>query len=213
MIFRILIADDHEVVRRGIRTLIEELKEWSVCGEAATGGEAVEKAGALHPDMLLLDVTLPDMDSAEVVSRIMATCPAVKIVAMAMPASGVQAAKAVGAGASGVAMKSDAAKDILATLQNIGTSHPFSSPAAVALLQSQLATNRTPETMPGDLTPRESEVLKLLAKGLTNRGVAASLAISVKTVDVHRAHVMRKLQLATYCDLILFAIRHKIIEI
>jgi DNA-binding NarL/FixJ family response regulator len=116
---RILIVDDHEIVRQGCRAFVAGQPEWHVCGEASTGSEAIEKARTLHPDLLLLDVTLPDMDSAEVILQIQAVCPAAKIVALALPASGKLAAKALAAGASSLAMKSDTAIDLLKTLEHI----------------------------------------------------------------------------------------------
>jgi DNA-binding NarL/FixJ family response regulator len=213
MRLNILIADDQEIMRQGIRALVEGQAEWRICGEASTGGETIEKARNSNPDMLLLDVAMRDMKATEVIREVRAICPAVKIVALAMPASGELAAKALSAGASGLAMKSDAAKDFLETLLNIGKSRPFLSPAASALLQVQVAKEKTSQALPGDLTPRELDVLILLAKGRANKAVAALLDISVKTVDVHRGHIMRKLRLDTYSDLIQFAIRHKLIEI
>jgi DNA-binding NarL/FixJ family response regulator len=207
----ILIADDHEVVRRGIRSLFRGQQGWRVCGEAATGREAIEKTKKLHPDLLLLGVTLPDIDTADAISQIKAACPIVKIVVMALPASGELAVKALAAGANGLAMKSDPASDLLQTVRNIGESRPFLSPAAVMLLQSQIAKKITSGAVPKDLTPRELQILKLLAEGQPNREVARRLAISVKTVDVHRANIMRKLQLATFSDLVRFAVRHELI--
>jgi|SRR5665213_860321 len=212
----VLIADDHEVVCRGIRTLLEAQPEWKVCGEAATGGETIAKARELRPDVLLLDLTLPDMGAVEAIPEIMAVCPNVKIVALAMHDSGEMAAKALAAGACGVAMKSDAANDLLLTVQGVGSDRPFLSPAAIRLLQGQLAKNVTSATTPDDLTSRELELLKLLAQGHTNKEAAGILDISVKTVDSHRLNIMRKLKLASYSGysgLIQFAIRHKIIEI
>jgi DNA-binding NarL/FixJ family response regulator len=211
VILKIFIAEEYPVLRQGIRTLIEEQPEWKVCGETANGGEVIEKITSLHPDVLLLDVSLPNMDTARAISQIMAVCPAVKIIALAAPGAGEPAAKALAAGAIGLAMKSDTASDFLAALHNIEDSRPFLSSASVTLFRSPLAKNRNSEAMPNDLTPRELGVLRLLAKGLTNREVAASLDISVKTVDVHRANIMRKLDLATYSDLIQFAIRYKLI--
>ena len=207
----ILIADDHDVVRQGIRSLIEERREWNVCGEAFTGGEAIERSVRLRPDMLLLDLTLPDMDAANAISEILQVCPAVKIVVLATQDSAELTANALAAGAIGVAMKSDAANDLLATLESIGNDQPFLSPAAARLLQDQLVRNTTSGPSPNDLTARELEILKLHAKGWTNKAIGLSLDISVKTVDSHRTNFMRKLRLATYSDLIRFAVQHDLI--
>lgn len=115
----ILIADDDEEARRNIRTFLEKRRLWKVCGEAATGCEAIEMAEALRPDMLVLDLTLPDIDAAEVVPEIKEVCPAVRILVLATPDSGELAVKALAAGASGIALKSDTPKDLLLTVQNI----------------------------------------------------------------------------------------------
>lgn len=208
MSLKILIADSNEIVRRGIRTLLEERREWKICGEAQTGGEAIEKVKTLNPDVLLLDVALPDMDPAEAISGIKAVSPTIKIVALAMPASGKPAARAMAAGASGLAMKSDAATDFIEAIQNIAQKQGFISPAASRLLEGQPVRGE----MPGDLTVREFQITKLLAKGQTNREVARALDISVRTVDVHRTNIMRKLKLATYSELVQFAVRYKLIE-
>jgi DNA-binding NarL/FixJ family response regulator len=210
---RILIVDNHEIVRQGLGAIVGGRSEWDVCGEASTGGEAIEKARTLHPDIVLLDVTLPDMESAEVILEIRAVCPAAKIVALALTASGKLAAKALAAGASSLAMKSDTAIDFLKTLEHVANDEVFLSPDAVKLLRGELVNEAESKAMPNLLTPRELEILKLLAAGRTNRKVAVLLHISVKTVDVHRSNIMHKLKLITLSELIQFAIRHKLLEI
>ncbi len=210
---RILIADDHELVRHGIRDVLEERRKWIVCGEAATARDSIEKAKKFRPDVLLLDTTLPDMDVAKAIPAIMQVCPAVKIVGLTLHESGEQAVRALAAGAIGLVLKSDAASDLVLAVQNIGKNRPFLSPGAVRVLQTQLAKNSIPTAMPTDLTARELEVLKLLAAGRSNKEVAGSLQIRVKTVDAHRANIMRKTRLITYSDLVQFAVRHKLIEL
>jgi two-component system invasion response regulator UvrY len=209
---RLLIADDHEVIRLGLRRLFERLPEWDVCGEAATGGETLEKSRSLRPDILLLDVGLPDMDVKDTIPEILGICPAVKIVALAMRGSGHLAAKAMAAGATSLALKSDAASDLILTVRSIWQNKPFLSPGAVGMIRSQLAQTTAAGPMPADLTPRELESLKLLATGRSNKEVAAALNISVKTVDAYRTQIMRKLELRSYSELVQFAIRHKLIE-
>jgi DNA-binding NarL/FixJ family response regulator len=210
---RILISADPELVRLGIRTVLEEKGKWTVCGEAATAAESIDKAKKFCPDILLLDVTLPDMNAAEAIPAIMEACPITKIVALASHDSGEHAARALAAGAIGLVLKSDGANDLRTAVQNIGKSQPFLSPGAVRILQIQLARDRTAESIPIDLTARELEVLKLLAAGRSHKEVGATLKIQVKTVDAHRANIMRKTRLNTYSALVQFAIRHKLIEI
>ncbi len=208
---RILIADDYEVVRCGLRALLKQTK-WLICGEAASGAETVEKARELRPDLVLLDVTLPDMDAAQAVAELIGVCPAIRIVALAPDYAVEQAAGALAAGASGLALKSDSAESLLITVESVGKGGSFLSPAAVRLIQGQLATARPSDPLPSTLTPREREVLKLLAAGLSNRELATALDLSVKTVHVHRANLMRKLDLGSYRELIQFAIRNKLIS-
>jgi len=208
----VLIADHYEVERLGIRCIIERQREWEVCGVALTGAEAIERSAKLHADMLLLDLSLPDMDSVQAIPAILTVCPAIKIVVLATPGTGELAARALAAGAIGVAMKSDSANDLFLTLESIWMARPFLSPGAVTLLQDKLIRQGTSEAGLHDLTPRELEILKLRANGWTNKAISASLNISVKTVDAHRINFTRKLRLATFCDLIQFAVRHDLIE-
>ena len=208
---RILIADEYAVVRRGLRSLLEE-KKWLLCGEAASARETIDKAGELQPDLILLDVTLPDMDAARTVTEIFKVCPATRIVALAPDHAAAQATSALGAGAIGLALKSDTMSNLLLTVESVAKDSPFLSPAAIRLIQGGLATTRPASPGPATLTPREREVLRWLAAGLSNKELATTLDVSVKTVHVHRANLMRKLELRSYRELIQFAIRNKLIE-
>lgn len=209
----ILIADDHEVVRRGVRTLLEGRPEWRICGEAGNGSETVERARKLRPDLVLLDITMPELDGVDAISQILGACPGVRILVLTMHDSGAMAARALAAGASGLVLKSDAARDLVQGIQAVANDQPFLSPAVTKLILGQLVKTGSQGPSPGDLTPRELEVLGLLARGRSNKEVAASLDISVKTVDAHRASIMRKLNLDTFSDLIQFAIRHRLIDL
>jgi DNA-binding NarL/FixJ family response regulator len=209
----ILIADDHELVRRGIRTLFENRPEWTVCGEATTGREAIEKSRKLCPDVVLLDIAMPEIGGLEAIPQILDVCPAAKILVLTMYDSGEMATKALAAGASGLVLKSDAGRDLIRAVQAIDKKEPFLSPAVTKIIVSHLAKTNSPGPSPDDLTPRELEVVKLLAQGRSNKEVATALEISVKTVDAHRTSIMRKLNLNAYSDLLYFAIRHKIVEI
>jgi DNA-binding NarL/FixJ family response regulator len=210
---RVLIADDHEVVRKGIRALLEASPKWEVCGEAATGHEAIESARKLCPDLVLLDINMPDMDGLEAIPRILHVCPGAKILVLTMHDSGDIATKALAAGASGLVLKSDAAHDLVMALQAMEKGKPFLSPAVTRIILEQLVKAGQPGPSPGDLTPRELEVLRLLAQGRSHKEVAYDLDISVKTVDTHHTNIMRKLNLHSLSGLIHFAIRHKIVDI
>jgi DNA-binding NarL/FixJ family response regulator len=209
----ILIADDHEVVRRGVRTLLEGRPGWTICDEAATGRETVEKARKLRPDLVLLDLKMPELDGVDAIPQILTASPGVKILVLTMHDSGEMATRVLAAGASGLVLKSDAGRDLVQAIKAVASGQPFLSPAVTKLILAQLAKTSGGGPSPGDLTPRELEVLGLLALGRSNKEVAAALDISVKTVDAHRASVMRKLNLDTYSDLIQFAIRNRIIEL
>jgi DNA-binding NarL/FixJ family response regulator len=209
----ILIADDHEVVRRGIRTLFEVRPEWKICGEAATGRDAIEKTRRLCPDVILLDITMPDINGFEAIPQILSICPSAKILVLTMHDSGETATKALALGASGLVLKSDAGRDLLRAVQAIEKGQFFLSPAVTKIIVGHLAKVDNPGPLPTDLTPRELEIARLLAQGKSNKEVATALQISVKTVEAHRTSIMRKLNLNTYSQLIHFAIRHKIVEI
>ena len=208
----ILIADDHEVVRRGIRNLLEARPEWKIVGEAATGPEAIDKARKLRPDVVLLDLSMPEQDGIQAVSDIAAASPATKIMVLTMHDSGEMASRALAAGASAFVLKSDAARDLVNAIQAIGKGQAFLSPGVTRLVLNQLVKASPPRPTPDDLTAREIEVLKLLAQGRTNKATAAELSLSVKTIDTHRASIMRKLQLESFSDLMQFAMRHRLIE-
>jgi DNA-binding NarL/FixJ family response regulator len=210
---RILIADDHEVVRRGVRTLLEGQPEWEVCGEASTGREAIENVRSLCPDLVILDIAMPDMDGLEAIPNILNACPAVKILVLTMHDSPEAATNVLAAGAAGLVLKSDATHDLVMAVQAIAKGKPFLSPAVTDIIVGQLVKTAKPGPSPSDLTPRELEILKLLAQGQSHKEIGFALDISVKTVDAHRTNIMRKLSLNTLSDLIRFAIRHKIVDV
>jgi DNA-binding NarL/FixJ family response regulator len=210
---RVLIADDHEVVRRGVHALLEGRPNWEVCGEAATGREAIESARKLRPDLVILDIHMPDMDGLEAIPQILGVCPGAKILVLTMHDSGEVATKALAAGASGVVLKSEATRDLVMAIQAMEKGKPFLSPAVTKMILEQLVKTGKPGPSPSDLTPRELEVLKLLAQGRSHKEIAYALDISVKTVDAHRTNLMRKLDLHSLSGLIHFAIRHKIVDI
>jgi DNA-binding NarL/FixJ family response regulator len=209
----ILVADDHEVVRRGIRALLEARPEWRICGEASNGVEVVDRAKRLRPDLVLLDLAMPKMDGLKAIPRLLEACPSTKILVLTMNDSGEVASRALAAGASGLVLKSDAGRDLVRAVQSVERDQPFLSPSVTTLIIGHLAKTSSSGPSPHGVTARELEVLKLLALGRSNKEVATALDLSVKTVDAHRSNIMRKLALRTYSDLIQFAIRHQIIDI
>jgi two-component system response regulator NreC len=209
---RILIAEDSEVVRRGLRSLLEDQPEWNIIGEPATSSEAIEKTKTLRPDLLLLDVTMPDVEPEKAIPQIINACPTVKIIALVTKDSSESAANALVAGAKGLVLKSDAASEVVRTVQHVGDNLPFLSPAAVTLIANQLAKHQTAGPIPADLTTRELEVLVALARGASNKEAAAMLGISIKTVNSHRNNIMQKLKLRNYRSLVHFAIREGLLK-
>jgi DNA-binding NarL/FixJ family response regulator len=207
---RILIAEGEDIVRRGVRSLLQGRTDWKICGEAVSARETMEKTKVLQPDLLVLELAMPDMEAAKAIPKIIEVCPMVRVVALATQDSPVLAANALGAGATGVALKSEAASELLLTVDKVAKGQCYLSPAAVNLIKSYLA-KRGAAPRPADLSSRELQVLECLARGQSNKVLAAALGISVKTVNAHRSNIMRKLTLHSYSDLIQFAIRHGII--
>jgi DNA-binding NarL/FixJ family response regulator len=209
---RILVADDHEVVRKGIRTLIQTRSEWEICGEASTGRDAVAKTARMKPDVVLLDITMPDLSGLEAIPEILKAQPETKILVLTMHDSGQMASKVLAAGARGLVLKSDAARDLVLALEALGKNKIFLSPGVTKILVNEIRQNQAVPS-PDILTSRETEVLKYLAEGNSNKEVAARLGISPRTIDAHRARIMDKLHVRTLSDLVHFAIRHKIVDV
>jgi DNA-binding NarL/FixJ family response regulator len=181
-------------------------------GEAATCREAIDKAVKLRPDLLLLDLSMPDRECIPEIPTILESSPSTKVMILTMHDSGEMAARALAAGASGFVLKSDAARDLVRAIQTVGNGQPFLSTGVTRLVLDQLNKPPQPARPALDvLTARELEVLKLLAIGRTNKAIAAQLSLSVKTIDTHRASIMRKLQLDTFSDLMQLAIRNDLI--
>lgn len=209
---RILIVDDHELVRKGIRTLLESHTEWRVCGEATNGRDAVAKTARLKPDVVILDIRMPGLSGLQAIPEILKSSPRTKILVLTMHDSGCMASRVLAAGASGLVLKSDAARDVIRGLEALGRRKTFLSPQVADLLVNEIR-QKPSEPSPDVLTLRETEVLKALAEGKSNKEVAVRLGISHRTVDAHRARIMDKLHLRTLSDLVYFAIRHKFVEV
>jgi len=208
----ILVADDHEVVRKGIRTLLESRPEWEICGEACTGRDAIAKTVRLKPDVVLLDITMPGLSGLEAIPEILRACPHTKVLVLTMHDSGRMASRVLAAGASGLVLKSDAARDLILALEALSKNKAFLSPQVTNLLVTEIRQNQA-EPSPDVLTSRETEVLRGLAEGKSNKEVAARLGISPRTIDAHRAHIMDKLHVRSLSELVHFAIRHKLVDV
>lgn len=211
---RILIADDHEIIREGLRRVLVARPGWIVCGEAATGREAVTLATELAPDVAVLDFAMPEMNGVEATRRIRAILPRIEVVILTMYESEQLAAEALRAGARGFVLKSDAGTMLIAAIEQVSLHHLFLTPRiSPMVLEGFLQPDRGAGAESGGrLTTREQEIVKLVAEGSSSRAVAEALDISVKTVETHRVNLMRKLDLHSVSELVRYAIRNRIIE-
>jgi DNA-binding NarL/FixJ family response regulator len=210
---RILIADDHELVRQGIRTILAHEPSWVVCGEASNGHEALEKARELNPDLILLDVALPELDGVEVTRQIR-SASSVPIIIVSMHDYDRIVRDAIDAGANGYVLKADAGRTLADAVRAVLSQREFFSERVrgVASLSASDASEALAGPRQRPLTAREREVLRLLAAGQANKEVAAALGITTKTAETHRARIMAKLNLHSISDLVRYAIRNHIIE-
>ena len=213
--FRILIADDHEVVRRGIRTMLETHTGWEVSGEAGDGREAVARARELKPDLVLLDIGMPNLNGIEAARQILADCPATHILILTMHYSSQVVREVLAVGARGFLLKSDAGRDLITAVEAVQQHQTFfTSQVTEVVVDRYLNRDREEETSAKDrLTPREREVVQLLAEGKTSKEVAVALNLSVKTAETHRTNIMRKLGLHSVVDLTLYALRNGIAQV
>lgn len=207
---RLLLADDHEMVRQGLRAVIEEQPGWTICGEAATGREAVNQARQLHPDIVVMDFTMPELNGLEATRQIRAALPRTEVLILTMHASEGLARELLAAGARGYLLKSDAGQLLVAAVTALAQHKPyFTAKVSALVLEGYLH----PETRENPaLTPREREILQLIAEGKSSKEVADTLGISVKTAETHRVNLMRKLNLRSVSEVVRYAIRNKIVE-
>ncbi len=213
--FRILIADDHEVVRRGIRALLESHSGWVVSGEAVDGREAVERARELKPDLVLLDIGMPNLNGIEAARQILANSPETNILILTVHDSQEVVREVLGVGARGFLLKSDAGRDLVTAVEAVqGRQTFFTSRVTELVVDGYLNPDRKDEPRTKNrLTPREREVVQLLAEGKTSKEVAVALNLSVKTAETHRTNIMRKLDLHSVADLTLYALRNRIAQV
>ena len=212
---RILVVDDHEVVRRGVKALTESRSDWRVCGETGDGRDAVLKAKELQPDVVVLDVTMPGLNGLDATRQIRNVAPKTEVLVLTMHSSEDLARELLSAGARGFIMKSDAGRDLVNAVESVALHKPyFTSRIAEMVLDSflQSAPKDGRPSAVAELTDREREVVLLLADGKTNKEVAGDLNISQKTAETHRANIMRKLRLDSLSDLIRYAIRNHLAE-
>jgi len=218
MPLRILLADDHEIVRRGLCALLRAQPDWDVCGEASNGREAVEKAMQLQPEVVILDVGMPSLNGLEATRQILKANQQVKILILTLHDSDQVVQEVLNAGARGFILKSDAARDLVAAVDALRRGKIYFTPKVASMvldgyLRPDKRTGSSETPTRNRLTPREREIVQLLAEGKSSKEVAVVLGLSVKTAETHRSNIMRKLELHSVSDLVLYAVRNNIVHV
>jgi DNA-binding NarL/FixJ family response regulator len=212
----ILLADDHEVVRKGLRALLETQPGWKVIAEATDGREAVEKAQSMHPDVAIVDIGMPSLNGLEATRQIVKKAPRTRVLVLTMHDTNPLIQQVVKAGARGYVLKSDVASDLVAAVEALIRDQTFfTSKVSQIILDRYVGKSDVPENVAdpdSPLTPREREVVQLLAEGKSSKEVAAVLGISVKTAETHRINLMRKLDCHSVAEVVRYAVRNLIAE-
>jgi DNA-binding NarL/FixJ family response regulator len=216
--FRILLADDHEVVRAGLRALLEEQQGWEVVAEAVDGREAVDKATKLKPDVVVIDIAMPSLNGLEAVRQIVKAVPHCRVLVLTMYDSDPLIQQVLQAGARGYLLKSDAGRDLVSAIDALRRNKTFFTPKVSQMVLEGYLDKSPKEKEPQGaeaeslrLTSRQREIVQLLAEGKSSKEVAAVLGLSVKTAETHRANIMRKLDCHSVTELVRYAIRNHII--
>ncbi|MGO8816503.1 MAG: response regulator [Terriglobia bacterium] len=216
MPLRILLADDHEIVRRGLRAVIEGESDWQVIDEAPNGLDAVEKAERHKPDVVLMDISMPELNGLEAARRIRRNLPSVEVLFLTMHESEQMIREGMDAGGRGFLLKSDAGHELVPAVKSVSRHKAFFSPKIRAMGFSSADGRSLPKacrsgTKTGELTSRERQVVQLLAEGKSTKDVATALQITFKTAATHRTNILRKLELHSLADLVRYAIRNEIV--
>ena len=207
---RILLADDHAVVRQGFKMILSAQPDMEIVGEAANGREAIELAEQFKPDVVVMDVAMPELNGIEATRRLLGALPHTRVIALSMHKDSVYVREILRAGARGYLLKDSGAEDLVRAIRAVAGGESWLSPA---VSNAVLDDYRRHVTNPIDLlTSREREVLQMLAEGKTNKEVAVVLNLSVYTVDAHRGRIMEKLNLHSINELVRFAVRNGLIE-
>jgi DNA-binding NarL/FixJ family response regulator len=207
---RILLADDHAMVRQGFRMILAAQPDMEIVGEAGNGREAVALAGELQPDVVVMDVAMPELNGIEATRRITTASPRTRVLALSMYKDSVYVREILRAGARGFLLKDAIDRDLLAAVRSVAGGDGYLSPA---VSEAVLSDYRRHVTDPLDLlSSREREVLQMIAEGKTNKDIATTLNLSVYTVDAHRGRIMEKLNLHSVGELVRFAVRKGLVD-
>jgi len=208
---RILVADDHELVRDGLRGVLGMHADWEVCAEAVDGREAVERVKELRPDVAILDYSMPQLNGLEATRQICAAVPETEVLILTMHDSEALVREVLAAGARGFILKSDAGRVLIQAVESLLRHKPFfTAHVSELLLKGYLSPDAGKGR--GPLTPRERQIVQLVAEGRSSKEISRSLNLSVKTVETHRANILHKLDLASVSELVRYAVRNRIIE-
>ena len=209
----VLVADDHSVVREGIRHLIEGESDISLCGEAEDGHEVLEQVERHHPDIVILDISMPRLSGLETLERVRSKHPEVKTILLSVHADPPMIQNAVSLGVDGYLLKNARSSEILSAIRAVTRGGSYFSPPVAREIVAQIRKPRDPTEQPFSLlSGREREVLHLIAEGLSAKEIAVRLGISTKTVEAHRTSLMRKLEVRKATELVRYAVRHGLIE-
>lgn len=211
--YRVMVVDDHTVVRVGLRALVQSQPGVELCCEAATGEEAVELAKHGKPDLVILDLTLPEQNGLEVLEALRAELPDTEVLVLTMHFSEEIAREALRLGAIGYVLKSDADTDLLAAIDNARHHQPFFTSRLAATMAQNFVSPQASGDAANTLTPRETEVVRLLASGKSNKQVAGELKVSTRTVESHRHHIMKKMGFPSFSELVKFAVRNNLVDL
>jgi two-component system, NarL family, response regulator NreC len=211
---RILIADDHEVVRAGVRAMVENEPDFEVCGIATNGREAVALATELKPDIVIVDMTMPELDGVQVVRQIKRALPQTEMLVFSAHESESIITEVFVAGAKSYIRKTDAGRHLISALRSLQQHKPFFTDNVSKVLFTRFlkAADKQDTSSSEKLSTRERQIVRLLAEGKSNKENALALGISIRTIETHRATVMRKLRLTSLADLVRYAIRNGIVE-
>ena len=208
----ILVVDDHAVVRRGVRSLLESHEGWVVCGEATNGRDAVEQTRRLRPDVVVMDLSLPDLNGLDATRQILKDAPEIEVLVLTMHHSEELARNVLQAGARGYVLKSDADENLITAVDSLRQHKPFLTSTVTEFVLGDYVRRGEGAQEDFVLTAREREIVQLVAEGRSSKEAAARLGVSVKTIEAHRANIMRKLHLHSVSDLVRYAIRNKIVQ-
>jgi DNA-binding NarL/FixJ family response regulator len=213
---KLLLADDHEIVRKGLRSVLEAQRDCEVVGEAADGRQTVALSQELKPDIVILDISMPLLNGLEATRQILKIHPQTKVLILTVHESDSLIRDVLDAGALGYVLKTDAGRDLLTAVESLRRNKTFfTSRVAQMILDGFLKQDSSAEESDrraSRLTPRQREVVQLLAEGKSNKEVAVALDLSVKTAETHRANIMQRLDCHSVSDVVRYAIRNKIIE-